>query len=71
MKKLGRPRKTPLGKRASLGLRVTAKIKRRLEKAADASGRTQSQEAEARIERTFRDDEILAKLVFLEQKILG
>jgi hypothetical protein len=46
----------------SLGLRVTRDIKLALDGAAKESGRSQSQEAEARLERTFRDDEILNKL---------
>lgn len=61
--KIGRPRKgCELGERMALGLRVTAEAKAKLEKAADESGRSQSQEAEARLERTFRDDEVLAEL---------
>lgn len=59
----GRPTKsaTP-GTRASLGLKVTADLKARLEAAAAASGRTQSQEAEWRIDRSFREDEVMAEL---------
>ena len=58
-KRIGRPTKTPrAGERVSLGLRVTAKIKRRLDKAAERSGRSQSQEAELRLEQSFaREDE--------------
>jgi predicted transcriptional regulator len=37
----------------SLGLKVTPEIKQKLDEAARASGRTQSQEAELRLERTF------------------
>src|SRR4051812_38494420 len=49
-KKLGRPTKPAVaGERAMLGLRVRAEIKEALEKAAEASGRSQSQEAEFRL----------------------
>ena len=48
---VGRPTKKPeRGKRISLGLKVTAETKRRIDLGARASGRTQSQEAEHRIE---------------------
>jgi hypothetical protein len=54
-KRIGRPMKAPArGKRVSLGLKVTADIKRRLDAAAQASGRTQSQEAEYRIELSYQ-----------------
>ncbi len=50
----GRPTKAPPpGEKASLGLRVTATLKLRLEEEARRQGRSQSEEAEARIERTF------------------
>lgn len=53
----GRPIKAPTpGTRVSLGLKVTPEIKRRLDQAARDSGRTQSQEAELRIEQSFRND---------------
>lgn len=56
-RKVGRPLKeAEPGKRASLGLRVTAETKARLEIAAAASGRSQSQEAEIRLEASFRDE---------------
>src|SRR5438067_2091755 len=55
----GRPGRKPQpanqGKRASLGLKVTPEIKNRLDAAAKENGRTQSQEAEVRIEQSFRD----------------
>ena len=51
---VGRPIKKPKrGKRISLGLKVTADTKRRIDLAARASGRTQSQEAEHRIELSY------------------
>jgi hypothetical protein len=59
--KIGRPTKTPKRgeRRVSLGLRVTANVKRRLDAAADRHGRSQSQEAERRLEQSFLlDDEI-------------
>ncbi len=54
--KRGRPTKQPVeGQRNSLGLRVTADLKRKLETAAKTSGRSQSQEAEDRLLRSFSD----------------
>jgi hypothetical protein len=47
----GRPRKH--GERVPLGLRVTPDLKAKLDQAALASGRSQSQEAELRLEHTF------------------
>jgi TraY domain len=53
-KRAGRPTKqAEAGTKVSLGLKVTAETKTRLEKEATRSGRTQSQEAEYRIERSF------------------
>lgn len=46
----GRP---SVGERVPLGLRVTPDIKQRLDDAAEESGRSQSQEAEFRLERSF------------------
>lgn len=61
-KRTGRPPKAPTpGKRMSLGLKVTAEIKDRLDRAVRASGRTQSQEAEARLDR----EELLPELLEL------
>jgi hypothetical protein len=56
--KLGRPL-TPAqpGKNVGLGLKVTASLKARLDAAAQESGRTQSKEAEARLEYSFRDQD--------------
>jgi hypothetical protein len=48
------------GERVSLGLKVTADIKSRIDTAAKASGRTQSQEAELRLERSFWLDDLIA-----------
>jgi len=55
-KKIGRPTKEPeAGERVPLGLRVTATLKRQLDSAAEMSGRSQSQEAEFRLERSFAE----------------
>jgi len=58
--RIGRPPKTAEpGTRVSLGLKVTAKTKARIDTAARESGRTQSQEAEALIEEALaRKDDI-------------
>lgn len=56
---MGRPVKAAVpGVRNSLGLRVTAELKRKLDKAAALSGRSQSQEAEMRLEQSFRGDRL-------------
>ena len=63
-KRIGRPPKAPVaGERVSLGLRVTADIKRKLDEAATDTGRSQSQEAELRLEQSFMrgDDLVLAQ----------
>ncbi|MFZ2075645.1 MAG: hypothetical protein WAV38_03140 [Xanthobacteraceae bacterium] len=58
--RIGRPMKPPAeGKRASLGLKVTAEVKAHIDAAARESGRTQSQEAERLIERALQYDELL------------
>lgn len=63
-KRIGRPMKpAEEGKRVSLGLKVSPAIKTRIDAAAKENGRTQSQEAEARIERTFREDRLLTELL--------
>jgi hypothetical protein len=65
-KKRGRPRKAPEpGTRVSLGLKVTPTIKNKLDEAAEASGRTQSQEAELRIERSFEREALLGEALNL------
>jgi hypothetical protein len=59
-KRVGRPTKeATAGMRASLGLRVTAETKRKLDAAAEKAGRSQSQEAEFRLERSFLDQDLL------------
>jgi hypothetical protein len=53
----GRPRRTPKpGERVVLGLRVTPDLKHQLDAAAELSGRSQSQEAEFRLERSFIEE---------------
>jgi hypothetical protein len=60
-KRIGRPMKRPAkGKRVSLGLKVTADVKRHIDAAARASGRTQSQEAEHLIEQGLAVADLLA-----------
>ncbi len=62
-KPAGRPLKPAIaGQRAPLGLKVTPEIKQRLDQVAKANGRTQSQEAEARLERSFREEDLLAEI---------
>lgn len=48
------------GTTVSLGLKVAAETKARIEQAALASGRTQSQEATMRIERSFLIDDMIS-----------
>jgi hypothetical protein len=65
-KRIGRPTKAAApGERVSLGLKVTSDIKRRIDEAARESGRTQSQEAEARLERSFDHQELLPQVLEL------
>src|SRR4051794_14645318 len=67
MARTGRPTKAAKpGTKASLGLKVTAAIKARLEKEASTNGRTQSQEAEVRIERSFERQSLLAEVLSLK-----
>jgi hypothetical protein len=62
-KKRGRPMKRPVpGERTPLGLRVTAELKENLEQAAIQSGRSLSQEAELRLEKSFERDFILKSI---------
>ena len=56
----GRPgRKPDPGERVHLGIRVTPQLKERLERTAGAIGRSQSQEAEIRLERSFERQDLL------------
>src|SRR6266566_5666742 len=60
-RRIGRPmKKSARGeKRASLGLKVRVAVKKQIDEAAKDSGRTQSQEAEALIERCLTYDVML------------
>jgi hypothetical protein len=78
-KRVGRPTKQPVsGERVSLGLRVTAEIKSALDNAAAMSGRSQSQEAEWRLQNSLESDKHLmlvqghraTPVVFHEGKML-
>jgi TraY domain len=62
-KRRGRP---SVGERVPLGLRVTPEMKRRLDEAAKRSGRSQSQEAEFRLERSFDRSDLLSDVLRLE-----
>ena len=73
-KSVGRPRQEPEpGERAQLSFRVTAELKRRLDAAADLSGRSQSQEAEFRLERSFDHQDLLSEALTLAygRKVAG
>jgi hypothetical protein len=59
----GRP---SVGERVSLGLRVTPEMKRRLDEAAKRSGRSQSQEAEFRLEGSFDRGDLLPEVLGLK-----
>jgi hypothetical protein len=63
----GRPRTPPeTHKRHSVGIRVTAAVKAKIEAAADAAGRSQAQEIEFRLECSYL---LAERLDRLEQKI--
>lgn len=58
--RIGRPMQAPVkGKRTSLGLKVSPDIKRRIDQVARDSGKTQSQVAEALIERALAFELVL------------
>jgi hypothetical protein len=62
----GRPKKAPApGERVAIGLRVSPHIKEALDGAMRQTGRTQSQEAELRLEMTFRAQELLEQVLVL------
>src|SRR4029079_5578159 len=62
----GRPgRKPKPGERVHLGIRVTVEMKRRLEAAAAKTGRSQSQEAEMRLERSCERQDLLSEVLTL------
>jgi predicted transcriptional regulator len=65
-KQIGRPRKAPAeGERVQLSFRVTPDLKRRLDEVADQLGRSQSQEAELRLERSFERQDLLTEALSL------
>jgi hypothetical protein len=65
-KKMGRPIKAPKpGERAALGFRITADTKQKLVLAAEKSGRSQSQEAELRLERSFERQDLMTEALTL------
>ncbi len=58
-RRMGRPIKPPrAGEHVGLSFRITPTLKRHLVKAAEANGRTQSQEAELRLERSFQEESL-------------
>ena len=60
----GRPGREPApGERVGLSLRVTPEMKRLLDAAAASSGRSLSQEAEVRLEQSFRDEDLLPQIL--------
>jgi len=62
--RIGRPPKPPTpGERVSLGLKVTAEIKARLDAEARVTGKTQSRVAEALIERALGSEKLLPGLL--------
>lgn len=62
----GRPgRRRKPNERVPLGLRVTSKLKAELDGAAKQSGRSQSQEAEFRLERSFANQDLLSDVLEL------
>src|SRR6266446_6057044 len=58
-------RPAPPGARPSLGLKVTPEVKNKLDAAAKQNGRTQSQEAEQRLERSFQQQDLLDQVMGL------
>lgn len=71
-RKVGRPTKEPVeGERVMLGLRVTPDVKRKLDEAAKAQGRSQSQEAEMRLTKTFDQDQLLQEIREVKARLLA
>jgi hypothetical protein len=65
-KRIGRPTKPPKpGERVTLGLRVTPEVKEKLQLAAVGKGRSLSQEAEFRLERSFETESLLPDVLTL------
>jgi hypothetical protein len=62
----GRPTTTPKEReKATLGIRASAMLKRRLDDAAKVSARSLSQEAEIRLEASFSKEDLLSQVVAL------
>jgi len=62
----GRPTREPeAGERVQLSFRITPKLKRKLIKAGNQTGRSQSQEAETRIEWSFDRSDLLSEVLGL------
>jgi hypothetical protein len=71
-KRIGRPMKEPAeGERISLGLKVTAEMKAKIDAVAKESGRTQSQEVERLIERALHYDMMLAAMNTTVEEIVN
>jgi hypothetical protein len=63
-RKVGRPGREPTpGERVGLSLRVTPDTKRALDTAAECAGRSLSQEAELRLEQSFRNQDLLFQVL--------
>ena len=72
-KRIGRPFVEPKdGKRAPLGLKITAAMKRRIDAEAKATGRTQSMAAELMLEKAFWLEDLLrARLISARVPAIG
>jgi hypothetical protein len=58
----GKRREPERGERCMIGTRVTPAVKKRIEEAAAASGRSQAQEIEFRLEKSFMQEDAFADL---------
>ena len=62
-RKPGRPRKDDAVRRRSMiGFRASLDLRNKLDAAVSLNGRSLSQETEIRVERSFRDDELMSEL---------
>jgi hypothetical protein len=59
------------GKKQPLNMRTTAALRKKIEKAAGASGRSLVQEVEYRVEQTFHGDEALCEIALLKRDLIG
>lgn len=59
------------GKKQPLNMRTTAALRKKIEQAAGASGRSLVQEVEYRIEQTFHGDEALCEIALLKRDLIG